>query len=143
MKEGPGRPPNSLSPQEYYSAALVPTLRRCAVGHHYLSGIYACGLRYFPSRAVRAVSELDFGVCGVFCFRDFRACVCAPVAAQVDAGADFVVTQFFYDTEAYLGYVKRCRGVGIDCPIIPGIMAIQVRRIVALGGSVRTVWQHS
>ncbi|CAN0122512.1 unnamed protein product, partial [Laminaria digitata] len=44
---------------------------------------------------------------------------------QVDAGADFVVTQFFYDTEAYLGYVKRCRGVGIDCPIIPGIMAIQ------------------
>lgn len=55
--------------------------------------------------------------------------MCAPVVAQVGAGADFVVTQFFYDTEAYLGYVKRCRAVGIDCPIIPGIMAIQVRRV--------------
>lgn len=46
---------------------------------------------------------------------------------QVDAGADFVITQFFYDTEAFLSYVKRCREVGITCPIIPGIMAIQVR----------------
>lgn len=45
---------------------------------------------------------------------------------QVDAGADFVITQFFYDTEAFLSYVKRCRAVGITCPIIPGIMAIQV-----------------
>lgn len=62
----------------------------------------------------------------VFRAPGFCTCFCAPVADQVDAGADFVVTQFFYDTEAYLGYVKRCRGVGIDCPIIPGIMAIQV-----------------
>ncbi|CAM9209721.1 unnamed protein product [Ectocarpus sp. 6 AP-2014] len=44
---------------------------------------------------------------------------------KVDAGADFVITQFFYDTEAFLSYVKRCREVGITCPIIPGIMAIQ------------------
>lgn len=49
-----------------------------------------------------------------------------PPVAQVDAGADFVITQFFYDTEAFLRYVKRCREVGINCPIIPGIMAIQV-----------------
>lgn len=45
---------------------------------------------------------------------------------QVDAGADFVITQFFYDTKEFLSYVKRCRAVGITCPIIPGIMAIQV-----------------
>lgn len=46
---------------------------------------------------------------------------------QVDAGADFVISQFFYDTGMFLGYVERCRQVGISCPIIPGIMAIQVR----------------
>lgn len=50
----------------------------------------------------------------------------AQLVRQVDAGADFVITQFFYDTEAFLSFVKRCREVGITCPIIPGIMAIQV-----------------
>lgn len=44
---------------------------------------------------------------------------------KVDAGADFVITQFFYDTEAFLRYARRCREIGITCPIIPGIMAIQ------------------
>lgn len=44
----------------------------------------------------------------------------------MDAGADFVITQFFYETDAFLSYMKRCREVGITCPIIPGIMAIQV-----------------
>ncbi|CAN0425807.1 unnamed protein product, partial [Scytosiphon promiscuus] len=43
----------------------------------------------------------------------------------VDAGADFVITQFFYDTDAFVSFVRRCREVGITCPIIPGIMAIQ------------------
>lgn len=67
---------------------------------------------------------------------------------QVDAGADFVITQFFYDTEAFLSYVARCRAVGISCPIIPGIMPIQVRccRVVSCGavscgaGSCRVVY---
>jgi methylenetetrahydrofolate reductase (NADPH) len=44
---------------------------------------------------------------------------------KVDAGADFIVTQFFYDADKFLQYVKRCRDIGIDCPIIPGIMPIQ------------------
>ncbi|CAM9290367.1 unnamed protein product [Scytosiphon promiscuus] len=44
---------------------------------------------------------------------------------KVDAGADFVITQFFYDTDAFVSFVRRCREVGITCPIIPGIMAIQ------------------
>ncbi|KAG7362103.1 5,10-methylenetetrahydrofolate reductase [Nitzschia inconspicua] len=44
---------------------------------------------------------------------------------KVDAGAHFIVTQFFYDVDKFLDYVKRCREVGITCPIIPGIMPIQ------------------
>ena len=44
---------------------------------------------------------------------------------KIDAGADFIVTQFFYDTDVFIGYVEKCRGIGITCPIIPGVMAIQ------------------
>ncbi|CAN0448259.1 unnamed protein product, partial [Discosporangium mesarthrocarpum] len=47
---------------------------------------------------------------------------------KVDAGADFIVTQFFYDTDAFLDYERQCREIGIECPIIPGIMPIQVRK---------------
>jgi methylenetetrahydrofolate reductase (NADPH) len=46
---------------------------------------------------------------------------------KIDAGADFIVTQFFYDVDVYLAYVKRCRDAGITCPIIPGLMPIHVR----------------
>jgi 5,10-methylenetetrahydrofolate reductase len=46
---------------------------------------------------------------------------------KIDAGADFIVTQFFYDIDVYLAYVKRCRDAGITCPIIPGLMPIHVR----------------
>jgi len=43
---------------------------------------------------------------------------------KIDAGADFVVTQLFYDTDQFLKFVKDCRDQGIQCPIIPGIMPI-------------------
>lgn len=49
----------------------------------------------------------------------------ANLKSKIDAGADFVITQLFYDTEAYFSYVKKCREVGITCPIVPGIMPIQ------------------
>lgn len=44
---------------------------------------------------------------------------------KIDAGADFIITQFFYDTAAFLTFVERCRQIGITCPILPGIMPIQ------------------
>lgn len=44
---------------------------------------------------------------------------------KIDAGADFIVTQFFYDTDKCLDFVRRCRNAGIAVPILPGIMPIQ------------------
>mmetsp|Transcript_6984 Transcript_6984/g.7628 ORF Transcript_6984/g.7628 Transcript_6984/m.7628 type:complete len:602 (+) Transcript_6984:78-1883(+) len=44
---------------------------------------------------------------------------------KVDAGADFVLTQFFYDTSVFLRFRDDCQRVGITCPIIPGMMPIQ------------------
>lgn len=43
---------------------------------------------------------------------------------QVDAGADLIVTQLFYDTDVFLKFVNDCRQIGITCPIVPGIMPI-------------------
>jgi methylenetetrahydrofolate reductase (NADPH) len=45
--------------------------------------------------------------------------------AKIDAGADFIITQLFYDTTLFLKFVKDCRTLGINCPIIPGMMPIQ------------------
>ncbi len=45
-------------------------------------------------------------------------------AAKVEAGAHFLVTQFFFDNEAYFRYVERLRCVGVAVPVIPGIMPI-------------------
>jgi len=44
--------------------------------------------------------------------------------SKIDAGADFIVTQLFYDAETFIQFVKDCREVGINCPILPGIMPI-------------------
>jgi methylenetetrahydrofolate reductase (NADPH) len=47
---------------------------------------------------------------------------------KVDAGADYVVTQLFFDNRDYFDYVERCELSGITVPIIPGIMPIMTRK---------------
>jgi len=44
---------------------------------------------------------------------------------KVDSGADFIITQLFFDVETFIKFRQRCREVGIHCPIIPGILPIQ------------------
>lgn len=44
---------------------------------------------------------------------------------KVDAGADFIITQLFFETSTYLKFYRDCREVGIKVPIIPGILPIQ------------------
>ncbi|GJQ09562.1 hypothetical protein GpartN1_g1353.t1 [Galdieria partita] len=44
---------------------------------------------------------------------------------KVEAGGNFIITQMFYDTDRFLQFVKDCRSIGIDVPIIPGILPIQ------------------
>ncbi len=61
------------------------------------------------------------------------------VKMKVDSGADFLVTQLFYDNRHYYDFLERDRSGGIDVPIIPGVLPVlnsaQVRRFTALSGS--------
>ena len=41
-------------------------------------------------------------------------------SAQMEAGAEVIITQLFYDVDRFLKFVKDCRGLGITAPIIPG-----------------------
>ncbi|MFM9985323.1 MAG: methylenetetrahydrofolate reductase [NAD(P)H] [Flavobacteriales bacterium] len=47
--------------------------------------------------------------------------------AKIDAGAEYVVTQMFYDNRAYFKYVDECREMGIHVPIIPGLKPLSTR----------------
>lgn len=58
---------------------------------------------------------------------------------KVDAGADIVITQLFFNNEDYFDFVDRARKIGITIPIVPGIMPIlnvgQIEKIAGMCGA--------
>ena len=58
---------------------------------------------------------------------------------KVQKGADFLITQLFYDNSVFFDYVDRARRAGIENPIIPGVLPIlstsQIRRFTTLCGA--------
>ena len=51
---------------------------------------------------------------------------------KVDAGADLVITQMFFDNAVFYRFVDRCRAAGIRVPIIPGLKPISTARQITL-----------
>lgn len=63
----------------------------------------------------------------------------ANLQRKVAAGADIVITQLFYDNADYFRFRDRARELGIDVPLVPGILPItnfaQIKRITSLCGA--------
>jgi methylenetetrahydrofolate reductase (NADPH) len=59
---------------------------------------------------------------------------------KVDAGADYIITQLFFDNKYYFNFVDHCRQVGIKVPVIPGIMLItslkQLKKMTEVCGAI-------
>jgi methylenetetrahydrofolate reductase (NADPH) len=91
-------------------------------------GDFAIGVAAFPEPHPRAVSKAD----------DRRR------TAQKLAAADFAITQFFFDAEHYFDLVGTLRGLGVDKPVIPGIMPAtaisSIKRMTELQGSDFPEW---
>jgi len=100
----------------------------------------------FASELVRFVREEDYPFClGGACYPEghlenpSREVDLKNLKAKVDAGLDFVITQLFFDNAFYFDFVERARRVGINVPIVPGIMPItnyeQLNRFIRLCGT--------
>jgi methylenetetrahydrofolate reductase (NADPH) len=102
------------------------------------------GLRYSVELIELIRSKFDFCI-GATCFPEVH-----PEAAsleedlkytkrKVEVGASFLITQLFFDNEDYFRFVERAREIGIDVPIIAGIMPItnfeQIKRFTSLCGA--------
>lgn len=87
-------------------------------------------------------SELSVGVAGYPSPHPDATTVSAELAYtrdKIQAGANFIVTQLFFDVRAYIDFVERLRALGVTVPVLPGILPIQsldsVRRILSMCGA--------
>jgi methylenetetrahydrofolate reductase (NADPH) len=102
------------------------------------------GLQYSTELAALIHAGYDFSV-GAACFPEVHPE--APdlahdlrfLKAKVDSGASFLITQLFFDNELYFRFVDEARAVGIEVPIIPGVMPItdagQIKTITEMCGA--------
>jgi methylenetetrahydrofolate reductase (NADPH) len=70
----------------------------------------------------------------------------ANLKHKIDAGATRAITQFFFDTDAFLRFRDRCVNQGIDMPIVPGILPIanftRMLKFAELCGTCVPSWLH-
>ena len=103
------------------------------------------GLRYSRELIEMIRAEYDFTIGGA-CFPETHIHAESPdsdlryLKEKVDAGARFLISNLFFDNAFFYDLVARAREIGIDVPIIPGIMPItnyqQIRKITSMCGSV-------
>jgi methylenetetrahydrofolate reductase (NADPH) len=106
----PGRPFMPADPELSHGSDLVAFVRR----NGYRFGIgAACSAEKHPDSP-----DLE---------HEFRY-----MKLKVEAGADFLITQLFFDNRFYFDLVARSRAAGITVPIVPGLMPVPSRRSLAV-----------
>ena len=119
--EGPDAPWKSHPDGFQNSKELVNTIRRGQSGWFDTFSVAVAGFPEVHPRAESRESDLRY------------------LKEKVDAGADIIITQLFFDNEDYYRYVEDCRALGITVPIVPGMLPIrssaQCRRFTSLCGA--------
>ncbi len=102
------------------------------------------GLEYSSELVELIKTDYPFAI-GAACFPETHIHATSPaadlehLAEKVRAGVDFLITQLFFDNARYFDFLARAQAVGIEVPIIPGIMPItqvgQLERMVAMCGA--------
>ena len=103
------------------------------------------GLRY-ANELVTLIrdSSFDFGVAVAGYPETHQECASPELdlinlKRKVDAGADVVITQLFYNNDDYFNFVRQCEELEISAPIIPGILPVtdlgQIQRLASMCGS--------
>jgi len=102
------------------------------------------GLHYSTELAQLIAADYPFAI-GAACFPEVHpeatdlAHDLHFLAEKVKSGASFLITQLFFDNELYFRFVDEARAVGIEVPIIPGIMPItdasQIKTITGMCGA--------
>ncbi|HLZ94718.1 MAG TPA: methylenetetrahydrofolate reductase [Candidatus Dormibacteraeota bacterium] len=106
---GPGQPFQAVDPALAHGSDLVAFIR----GSGYRLGIgAACSTEKHPESP-----DLE---------HEFR-----HMLLKVEAGADFLITQLFFDNRLYFDLVARARAAGVTVPIVPGLMPVPSRRSLA------------
>ena len=96
------------------------------------SGLAMPGEFRYASDLVRFIREEtgDWFAIEVACYPEYHPQARRPqqdlaaFKAKVDAGANAAITQYFYNADAYFHFVEEVRAMGIDIPIVPGVMPI-------------------
>jgi methylenetetrahydrofolate reductase (NADH) len=123
---GPGQPFVPADPQFHHGSDLITFLRRS--GYRFGIGA-ACSAEKHPESPDQE--------------HEFRY-----MQLKVESGADFLITQLFFDNRFYFDLVHRARAAGITIPIVPGLMPVPSRRSLAFmasmtGATVRADLAHA